>query len=57
MAVRKISYAVRALLRAPAMTLTAILTLALGIGVNTAFFSFINGVFLKPHPAIGDAGA
>ena len=52
---KNVTYAIRALLRAPGMAATAILTLALGIGVNTALFSFIDGVFLKPHPAIGEA--
>lgn len=48
-------YAARSLLRSPGMMITAVVTLSLGIGANTALFSLINGVFLKPHPAIGDA--
>ncbi len=43
-----LKFAVRSLFRQPAFALITILTLALGIGANTAIFSVVNGVLLRP---------
>ncbi|HJR69423.1 MAG TPA: ABC transporter permease, partial [Gammaproteobacteria bacterium] len=47
---RNVGYALRVLARTPALTLTVVLTLALGIGASSAVFTAINAVLLEPLP-------
>ncbi len=46
----QIRFAIRTLFRAPAFALTVLITLALGIGANTAIFSFARGLVFEPLP-------
>ncbi|MEZ5317572.1 MAG: ABC transporter permease [Vicinamibacterales bacterium] len=47
---RDVREAVRSLVRTPAFTLAAVLTLAMGVGVNTAIFTLVDAVLVRPLP-------
>ena len=54
---RDIRYAVRQLSKARVFTLTAIITLALGIGANSTIFSWMNSTLFSPVPGANPLGS
>jgi predicted permease len=51
-ALQDLKYAIRSLRRAPAVSITVVLTLALGIGVNAAMFTLLDVIYLRPPAGV-----
>jgi predicted permease len=54
--IQDLRYAVRQLVLTPAFTVVAVLTLAVGIGANTALFTMFEAIFVRPLPGVSNDG-
>ena len=54
--IRDIRHGVRQLRSAPGITAVAVLCIALGVGANTAIFSLVNAMLLRPIAGVADPG-
>src|SRR5690242_12036345 len=54
---RELVHAVRTIARMPVLATVVIASIAVGVGVNTAVFSWVQAVVLRPLPGVRDAGA
>ena len=55
--IRDIRHAARSIARMPVLTIVVVVSLAIGIGVNAAIFSWIQGLVFKPIPGVRDAAS
>ena len=49
-------YALRSFAKTPGFTIVVLMTLGIGIGVNSTVFGFVNALLLRPAPGLRDAG-
>src|SRR3954454_8324057 len=54
--IRDLHHALRMIVRAPVLSAVVVLSLGVGIGVNTVVFSWLQGIVVHPLPGVADSG-